>query len=210
MDGAVAEITLAGEHIRLEPLALAHAEGLLQAASTDSSLYQWTTVPQTAEAVARYIATAQEWRLAGTALAFATIRQADDAVLGSTRLWNLERWKWPSGHARANRDAVDVCEIGHTWLTRDAIRTPANTEAKLLMLTHAFETWHCVSVCFHTDARNTRSAAALERIGAQRDGLLRAHRLAADNTVRDSLRFSIVAAQWPQVKRGLIERLGKK
>jgi RimJ/RimL family protein N-acetyltransferase len=100
---------------------------------------------------------------------------------------------------------LDVCEIGYTWLTRSAIRTAANTEAKLLMLTHAFETWQVLGVCFYTDARNQRSRAALERIGGKFDGILRAHRMAADYTARDSARFSIVAAEWPDVK----QRLGR-
>ena len=103
------------------------------------------------------------------------------------------------------RIAPDACEIGYTWLTRSAIRTASNTEAKLLMLTHAFEVWHVLRVCFHTDARNQRSRAAFERIGGKFEGILRAHRMAADYTARDSVRFSIVAAEWPEVK----ERLGQ-
>jgi len=87
------------------------------------------------------------------------------------------------------------------WLASAAIRTAANTEAKLLMLTHAFETWRVLRVCLHTDARNQRSRAAIERIGGKFEGVLRAHRLAADYIPRDSARFSIVAAEWPVVKR---------
>jgi RimJ/RimL family protein N-acetyltransferase len=104
----------------------------------------------------------------------------------------------------------DACEIGYTWLTRSAIRTAANTEAKLLMLSHAFESWQVVRVCFHTDARNARSRAALERIGGQFEGLLRAHRLAADLTARNSARYSIVAAEWPAVKLQLGSLLDRR
>ena len=90
-----------------------------------------------------------------------------------------------ASHPRHGRANPDVCEIGYTWLTRSAIRTAANTEAKLLMLTHAFETWQVLRVCLHTDARNQRSRAAIERIGAKFEGILRAHRMAADFTPRD-------------------------
>ncbi len=127
----------------------------------------------------------------------------DGIVIGSTRFFNLERWAWPNGHPRHGRHDPDVCEIGYTWLARSAIRTAANTEAKLLMLAHAFETWQVLGVCFHTDARNQRSRAALERIGGKFDGILRAHRMAADYIARDSVRYSIVAAEWPVVKQQL-------
>jgi RimJ/RimL family protein N-acetyltransferase len=93
----------------------------------------------------------------------------------------------------------------YTWLTRSAIRTAANTEAKLLMLTHAFEVWQVLRVCFHTDARNQRSRAALERIGGQFEGILRAHRMAADFIPRDSVRYSILAAEWLAVKERLLQ-----
>jgi RimJ/RimL family protein N-acetyltransferase len=133
----------------------------------------------------------------------ATVRLAANQVIGSTRFWNIERWPWPEGHSRHGRELPDVCEIGYTWLSRSAIRSAANTEAKLLMLTHAFETWEVLRVCFHTDVRNERSRAALERLGASKEGLLRAHRLAADATPRDSMRYSIVAAEWPSVRARL-------
>ncbi len=111
--------------------------------------------------------------------------------------------------ARRGADAVDGCEIGYTWLTASALRTAANTEAKLLLLTHAFETLRALRVCFHTDARNRRSSAALERIGGKFEGILRAHRMAADFTARDSMRYAIVAAEWPGVRRGLRQRLDR-
>ena len=117
------------------------------------------------DAVLRYIETALAWREAGTALALATSPHRRRAVIGSTRFFDIEHWAWPAGHPRHGRKLPDVCEIGYTWLTQPAIRTAANTEAKLLMLTHAFEVWQLLRVCLHTDARNKRSQAAIERIG---------------------------------------------
>ena len=197
-----------GKHIRLEPLDHRHIDALVAAAEVDPSLYQWSPVPQGKAEATKYVETALAWRDAGTAVPYAIIRVDDGIVIGSTRFWNLERWAWPQGHPRHGRSAPDACEIGYTWLTRLAIRTAANTEAKLLMLTHAFETWQVLRVCFHTDARNQRSRAALERIGAKFEGILRAHRMAADYIPRDSMRFSIVAAEWPEVKARLNRRLG--
>lgn len=196
-------LVLSGTQIRLEPLETRHAEVLAAAAANDPSLYQWSPVPQGRVAAAEYIETALAWRDAGTALPFAIVRIEDGAVVGSTRFWNIERWAWPDGHSRHGRQHPDACEIGYTWLTRSAIRTAANTEAKLLMLTYAFETWQVLRVCLHTDARNQRSRAAIERIGGKLEGVLRAHRMAADYTPRDSVRYSIIAAEWPDVKRRL-------
>ena len=200
---------LIGSSIRLEPLEFHHVDALAAASAVDPALYQWSAVPVGRDAVSRYIETALAWREAGTAVPFATIRIADGAVLGSTRFFDIESWAWPVGHERHGRQHPDVCEIGYTWLTRSAIRTAANTEAKLLMLTHAFEAWQMLCVCLHTDARNQRSRAAIERIGGKPDGILRAHRMGADFTPRDSVRFSILAAEWPDVKRRLGELLNR-
>jgi RimJ/RimL family protein N-acetyltransferase len=194
---------LQGTHIRLEPLEHRHIDGLVAAAAADPSLYQWSPVPRGKVEATKYVETALAWRDAGTAVPFATVRVDDGVVIGSTRFWDLERWSWPPAHPSHGRSAPDACEIGYTWLTRSAIRTAANTEAKLLMLTHAFEAWQVLRVCFHTDARNQRSRAALERIGGQFEGILRAHRMAADYIARDSVRYSILAAEWPAVKQRL-------
>ena len=207
-------LVLSGRHVRLEPLDHGHVDGLVMAAAADPSLYQWSPVPQGKAAATSYIDTALAWRNAGSAVPFAIVRVNDSGandgvVIGSTRFWNIERWSWPQGHERQGREFPDACEIGYTWFTRSAIRTAANTECKLLMLTHAFETWQVLRVCFHTDARNVRSRAALERIGGKFEGILRAHRMAADHTARDSVRYSIVAAEWPDVKRRLSQRLGQ-
>ena len=200
---------LSGTRIRLEPLAHHHVDGLTSAAAADPSLYQWSPVPQGKVEATSYVDTALAWRDAGTATPFAIVRLDDDVVIGSTRFWNLERWGWPQDHARHGRSVPDACEIGYTWLALSAIRTAANTEAKLLMLTHAFETWQVLRVCFHTDARNQRSRAALERIGGKFEGILRAHRMAADYIPRDSTRFSIVAAEWPDVQQRLSRLLNQ-
>lgn len=196
-------VVLEGKHVRLEPLGREHIEPLTAAAMTDPSLYKWSLVPTNKAAMTQYVETALGWREAGTALPFATVRKADGEIIGSTRFFDIERWAWPEGYPRHGGASPDGCEIGYTWLTRSAIRTSANTEAKLLMLTHAFEVWKMLRVCFHTDVRNERSRAALERIGGKFEGTLRSHRLAADFTPRDSARFSIVAAEWPAVKRRL-------
>jgi len=198
---------LAGRHIRLEPLDRHHIDGLVAAAATEPFLYQWSPVPQGKAAATSYVDTAVALRDAGSAVPFATVCVDDGVVIGSTRFWNLERWSWPQENPRHGRAVPDACEIGYTWLTRSAIRTAVNTEAKLLMLTHAFETWQVLRVCFHTDARNLRSRAALERIGGKFEGILRAHRMAADYTARDSVRYSIVAAEWPEAKERLVRLL---
>jgi len=203
----IAPTILAGRHVRLEPLSHTHIPGLVAAAREDPTLYRWSTIPQGVMEMAQYVDTALGWREAGTALPFATLRIEDDRVIGSTRFFLLERWSWPAGDPLARRGGFDGCEIGYTWLAASATRSAANTEAKLLMLAHAFEAWGVHRVCFHTDVRNERSRAALERIGAQFEGALRAHRLATDLAPRDSARYSIVAAEWPAVRQRLQERL---
>jgi RimJ/RimL family protein N-acetyltransferase len=197
--------TLQGRHIRLEPLELHHVDGLAAASAADPSLYRWSPIPQGPAEATKYVETALAWQEAGTAVPFAIVRVQDSAVIGSTRFWNLERWAWPQGHPAHGRGVPDACEIGYTWFAKSAIRTGANTEAKLLMLRHAFEVWQVLRVCFHTDSRNQRSRAALERIGGQFEGILRAHRMAADFIPRDSVRYSIVASEWPAVKQHLIQ-----
>jgi RimJ/RimL family protein N-acetyltransferase len=203
-------LTLTGNYIRLEPIGPHHVDGLLAAATAEPSLYKWTVVPQIRAAMQAYVEAAMGLREAGTGLAFATVRIEDGAVIGSSRYFDMERWSWPPGHARHGNPYPDVCEIGYTWLTRSAIRTAANTEAKLMMLTQAFETWQMVRVCLHTDARNEQSRAAMERIGCKFEGILRSHRMASDFIPRDSARYSIIAAEWPEVKERLVEMAGAR
>jgi RimJ/RimL family protein N-acetyltransferase len=200
---ATAPVTLVGKHVHLEPLQHHHVKGLVAAAAGAGDLYRWSPVPQDEDQARRYVETAIAARDAGTAVPFAVIRAEDGMVIGSTRFFDLDYWPRAASQASSSHDGPDTCEIGYTWLSPRAIRTGANTENKRLMLTHAFETWQVRSVCLHTDARNQRSRQAMERIGARFEGVLRAHRLGADLKPRDSARFSITAAEWPQVRQHL-------
>ena len=191
---------LTGEHVRLEPLGVRHVPGLLKAAAEDPSLYQWVMVPQDEPAMRRHVEDALAARARGVAVPFAVVRLADETVIGSTRFHQLDYWARPEP-----ANVPDTCEIGYTWLAREALRTGANTEMKRLMLTHAFEVWRVRSVCLHTDVRNQRSQSAIRRIGGTFEGILRSHRLAVDQSPRDSARFSITAAEWPAVRQHLTE-----
>jgi N-acetyltransferase len=204
--------TLDGSFVRLEPLSLAHIEPLVAAAAEDRTNYQWTVTPQGHEQMAAYVADALDKVAAGAHVAFVTIRKnggADgaDRVVGATRFYELAFWQWPPGASHQRQGVPDVVDIGYTWLAGSAQRSGANTEAKLLMMRHAFEVWEVHRVALHTDVRNARSRAAIERIGGQLDGIMRADRPGADDTVRTSARYSIVASEWPAVKDRLIARL---
>ncbi|HEY1492030.1 MAG TPA: GNAT family N-acetyltransferase, partial [Steroidobacteraceae bacterium] len=137
--------TLEGSHVRLEPLLMRHLDGLLAAAQGGAELFHWTTVPPERAAMARYVEAAVRARDAGAAMPFATVRRADGAVVGSSRFFDIARWAWPPSHPRAQA-AADNCEIGYTWLSPAAIRSAVNTEAKYLMLRHAFESWEVCGV----------------------------------------------------------------
>jgi len=202
-------VVLAGKKTRLEPLEPRHIDGLVAASAVDPTLYRWSPVPQGKNETTIYVSTALAAGDAGSAVPFAIVRLDDGVVIGSTRFFDLERWAWPSGHALHGRTTPDACEIGYTWFTQSAIRSGANTEAKFLMLTHAFEVWQSLRVCFHTDARNQRSRSALERIGGQYEGILRSHRMAADFIARDSVRYSILSSEWPAVKQRLIRLMDR-
>ena len=194
---------LHGTRVRLEPLDHRHVEGLVAAAAVDPSLYQWSPVPQGQVEAAKYVETALAWRDAGTAVPFAIVRLDVGAVIGSTRFWNLERWAWPHGHPRHRRQVPDACEIGYTWLTRSAIRTAANTEAKLLMLTHAFEVLGCHRVEFKTDSLNEPARGALLGIGATFEGIFRNHMVMPEGRLRHSAYYSVIDDEWPAAKASL-------
>ena len=198
-----------GNYVRLEPLNMSHLSGLVKAASEDASLYRWTFVPQGITAMTKYIEDALAGQSNGVFLPYAIIDQRDGEVKGSTRYWNMQYWAWPEEHERFGSQYPDVCEIGHTWLAASAIRTPINTEAKLLLLTNAFEDWDVLRVCFQTDVRNQKSRAAIERIGGNFEGIVRAERLAVDLTVRDTARFSILASEWGFVKEKLVSSINR-
>lgn len=183
--------TLEGRHVRLSPLLASHADAL-RAAAADGALWtlRYTSVPgpHPGEAEA-YIAAALAQRDAGQSLPFAVFDAAGDLV-GSTRFYDIDR-------------AVPRVKIGYTWYAARAQRTGLNTEAKRLLIGHAFEVWHCESVALETSHENLRSQAAILRLGAQRDGVLRAHMRHRDGTLRDTHVFSILRAEWPRIEREL-------
>ena len=204
----VRPVVLEGRHVRLEPLGHGHARALCTAASGPRESYAFTTVPADEPAMDRYIEAALRDQEAGRALPFATVARATGRVVGSTRFGNIEFWPWEAGNPRQRGlDVPDVVEIGWTWLAPDAQRTPINTEAKLLMLTHGFEAWRVHRVSLMTDARNDRSRRAILRLGAQFDGVIRGQRPGGDGTIRDTAAFSILESEWPAVKRQLQSRL---
>jgi RimJ/RimL family protein N-acetyltransferase len=203
-----APIVLEGRYVRLEPLDLRHVPALVAASSGRRDTFRLTTAPDGEEEARAYVAAALEAHAAGTALPFATVSRALGRVVGSTRFGNLERWTWPKSHLEVRAyDVPDATEIGWTWLAEEVQRTAINTEAKRLMLGHAFETWRVHRVTLKTDVRNARSRAAIERLGGRLDGILRAHFPAVDGTVRDSASYSILAAEWPAVRAHLDARL---
>jgi RimJ/RimL family protein N-acetyltransferase len=206
--------TLEGAQVRLEPLTEEHIPALVEAAARDRSAYQWTYTPDGLEQMTDYVRDALDKVAVGAHVAFATVRRragpsGADLVVGATRFCEIAFWRWPPGASHQRDGVPDVVDIGFTWLSGPAQRTRVNTEAKLLMLTHAFEVWEVHRVALQTDVRNTRSWAAIERIGGQLDGIMRADRPGADDTVRTSARFSIVAAEWPVVKARLTARLAE-
>jgi RimJ/RimL family protein N-acetyltransferase len=206
----VQPLVLEGRHVRLEPLGVGHARDLLAAACGPRETYAFTTVPADEPSMVGYIEAALRDQEAGRALPFATVAKATGRVVGSTRFGNIEFWPWLPGNAnQRGRDVPDVVEIGWTWLAADVQRTPVNTEAKLLMLAHAFETWRVHRVSFMTDARNERSRRAILRLGARFDGVLRAARPASDGGIRDTAAFSILEDEWPAVKTQLQSRLNQ-
>jgi RimJ/RimL family protein N-acetyltransferase len=204
--------TLEGTCVRLEPLSESHIPALVGAATEDRSQYQWAYVPEGTEHMTEYVRDALAGVASGRQVAFATVRrggetQGGDRIVGATRFYDISYWQWPPGASHQRHGVPDVVDIGYTWLAGSAQRTSVNTEAKLLMMGHAFEVWGVHRVALQTDVRNTRSRAAIERIGGKLDGILRADRPGADDTVRTSARFSIVASEWPEVRARLRQRL---
>ena len=201
-------VTLQGRYVRLEPLSLAHVPALLDVARASRETFGLTFVPTDEPSMRQYVGAALADRAADRAVPFATIDRGTDEVVGSTRFGNIEFWAWPPGHPlQRGTHLPDVVEIGWTWLSRETQRTGINTEAKLLMLTHAFEAWRVHRVSLMTDARNHRSRDAIARLGASFDGVLRASRVAADGGIRDTAAYSILDAEWPRVKTALLNRL---
>jgi RimJ/RimL family protein N-acetyltransferase len=197
-------VTLEGRHVRLEPISVDHIPGLVQAANQSRDSYGFTYVPEDADAMRLYVETALAGRDAGSMLPFATIDRHTERVAGSTRFHHVEFWDWPAGNPhQRGKQLPDVVYIGTTWLAADAQRTGINTEAKLLMLTHAFESWLVHRVRIQADSRNERSRRAIMRLGAHLDGVVRADRVALDGAIRDSAVFSFLDSEWPEVKAQL-------
>ncbi len=190
-------VALEGEFIRLEPLTLAHHAGLC-AVGLEEELWRWIPQPvRTPEEMRAYIETALAAQAAGTALPFATVEKAAGRAIGSTRYMAIDC---------TNRRV----EIGSTWLGRAWQRTAANTEAKYLMLRHAFETWRSIRVELKTDSLNARSRAAILRLGAQEEGTLRNHMVTASGRLRHTVYFSIIDSEWPAVKAVLEKKLARE
>jgi N-acetyltransferase len=200
-------LTLDGERVRMEALSPAHVDGLVAAAAESRATYSLTQVPAGAAAMAAYVEAALADAARGLAVPFATVDKARGRVVGTTRFGNIEYWKWPDAPLPPVPAGPDAVEIGWTWLAASAQRTHVNTEAKLLMLAHAFEVWRVRRVTLKTDARNARSRANIERIGGHLDGVLRAHTSAWDGLIRDSAVYSILLSEWPAAKERLAARL---
>jgi RimJ/RimL family protein N-acetyltransferase len=191
----VEPVTLEGAQVRLEPLALERHWDGLRAVGLDPGLWRWSSVRVASEAdLRRYLETALEEQAQGQALPFATVARASGEVAGSTRFLAISEQ-----HRRV--------EIGWTWIAVPWRRTAVNTEAKYLMLRHAFETWGCQRVQFNADARNQRSRQAILRLGAREEGTARKHMINADGSVRSTVWFGIVDDEWPAVKARLEEMM---
>ena len=195
--GFVQPVVLRERGIRLEPLALQHEAGL-KAAAADGELWRLrvTSVPEP-ENTRAYIETALKMREQGHRFAFVVVGEASDTVLGSTSFHDI-------------LPEVKRVEIGYTWYARRVQRTHVNTTCKLLLLSHAFETLGSAVVGFRTDNYNFASQAAIERLGAKRDGVLRHHAMRRDGTVRDTVMYSIVRGEWPEVKAQLRYLLARR
>jgi RimJ/RimL family protein N-acetyltransferase len=187
-------VTLYGRHVRLEPLHADH-EADLQAAAGDGELWRLrvTSVPEP-DQTAIYIANALMGQQDGTMLPFVVRDLADGTVVGSTRYHDIVT-------------AIDRVEIGYTWYARRVQRSAINTESKLLLLGHAFDSLGCKVVGFRTDHMNFASQRAIERLGAKKDGVIRHHALRRDGSVRDTVMYSITSAEWPDVKSHLAWQL---
>jgi RimJ/RimL family protein N-acetyltransferase len=187
-------VILEGEKVRMAPLSLEHHSDLCEA-GLDAEL--WRLIPtmiSTAEGMKTYIETALDERARGVSLPFATVDKASGKAIGSTRFGNIDA---------ANKRA----EIGWTWITPQFQRTFVNTEAKYLMLRHAFEVWECNRVEFKTDALNEKSRNAILRIGAKQEGIFRQHVITYSGRLRDSVYFSIISSEWPEVKVRLEDKI---
>ncbi len=191
----IENVTLEGKNIRLEPLKREHAEILFEIA-LNKEIWHWTTTNiEKFEDMERYIQTALKEREQELTLPFVTIDKASNEIVGSTRFGNI---------SVQDRHA----EIGWTWINPKWQRTYVNTEAKLLMLKHAFETWKCIRIEIITDVFNEKSRNAILRLGAKQEGILRKHLIVDSGRIRDSVVFSVIDSEWQEIKGNLEKKLG--
>lgn len=190
-------VSLEGHGVRLEPMTPGHADALLAAAADGELWNLWFTSVPDANGVATYIDAALEGQRAGHMLPWVVRDLATDTIVGTTRYHDIIL-------------PVDRVEIGYTWYAASRQRTHVNGACKLLLLTHAFDTLGCAVVGLRTDNFNFRSQAAIAGIGAKKDGVIRHHQLRRDGTARDSVMFSILATEWPDVRRHLELRLARR
>lgn len=193
----VVPVTLEGHGVRLEPLAAAHAPGLAEAARDGELWRLWFTSVPDPDGAAAYIDAALDGQRAGVMLPWAVRELTSNAIVGSTRYHDIVA-------------GIDRVEIGYTWYAAGWQRTHVNTACKLLLLAHAFETLGCRVVGLRTDNFNFASQRAIEALGAKKDGVLRHHQARRDGTVRDSVMYSILASEWPDVRRHLDLRLARR
>ena len=193
----LAPVMLTGRHVRLEPLAAAHSDAIARQGA-EAEIWRWMPAGRAdpGESVRVWGDLVMALQGRGELAAFAVVDLARGEAVGGTTLFD---------YAEVHRRV----EIGHTWLAKSAWRTPINTEAKFLLLRHAFETLACNRVQLKTDSRNLRSQAAIERIGAKREGVLRSHMVLPDGHVRDTVMFSILGAEWPAVKARLEQMMAR-
>ena len=189
------DVILDGEFVRLEPMRIEHLDALA-AAGIAEGVWRWTVNDvTTTDQMKEYVETALEERCRESSLPFVTREKASDKIVGSTRFGNIDV---------KNRKT----EIGWTWIHPDWQRTHVNTEAKLLMLVHAFESWNCIRVELKTDALNEKSRNAILRVGAKFEGIFRQHMITDSGRLRDTAYFSIIDSEWPAVRAGLQSKLG--
>jgi RimJ/RimL family protein N-acetyltransferase len=189
-------VTLSGKHIGLEPLSRDHAGALLAVAQAPQIWTWMSALPVTPESMEAWVAEALQAQDRGLEYPFTVVRLADGRVVGSTRYIDVQA------------DSKGV-EIGWTWYAPDTWGTVVNPEAKFLLLRHAFEEWGAIRVQLKTDLKNLRSQAAIKKLGAKEEGILRSHRFRRDGTIRDSVMFSIIREEWPAVKKALEHRLAQ-
>ena len=200
-------IVLRGQTVTLRLLSVAEASALAVAASESRDQYVYTRVPDGVEDAKRYIELALVDHEAGRRIPFAILWP--DRVVGSTSYLDIQRWRWPAGSPLQRTDHPDAVEIGATWLAASAQRTRCNTEAKHLLLSHAFDVWQVHRVALKTDERNARSRRAIERLGAVFEGVRRGDMPGQDGSVRNSAYYSIMRAEWPAVRKKLEDALNR-